>query len=40
MPPRYQPVQPTTQRPLHNEILALQKLLGTVSESMDEVIAS
>ncbi|KAL7312497.1 hypothetical protein PS15m_008253 [Mucor circinelloides] len=29
MPPRYQPVQPTTQRPLHNEILALQKLLGT-----------
>ncbi|CAO3609886.1 unnamed protein product [Mucor fragilis] len=29
MPPRFQPVQNTTQRPLHNEILTLQKLLGT-----------
>ncbi|KAK4510192.1 uncharacterized protein ATC70_006364 [Mucor velutinosus] len=29
MPPRYQPVQTTTQRPLHNEIMTLQKLLGT-----------
>ncbi|KAL9557374.1 hypothetical protein MBANPS3_001398 [Mucor bainieri] len=29
MPPRYQPVQASTQRPLQNEILALQKLLGT-----------
>ncbi|KAG2196968.1 hypothetical protein INT46_004467 [Mucor plumbeus] len=29
MPPRYQPIQATNQRPLHNEILTLQKLLGT-----------
>lgn len=31
MPPRYQPIQATNQRPLHNEILTLQKLLGTVN---------
>ncbi|KAG2237748.1 hypothetical protein BDF21DRAFT_253159 [Thamnidium elegans] len=29
MPPRYQPAQNTIQRPLQNEILTLNKLLGT-----------
>lgn len=29
MPPRYQPTQVTIQRPLQNEILTLNKLLGT-----------
>ncbi|KAI9270217.1 hypothetical protein EDC94DRAFT_581462 [Helicostylum pulchrum] len=29
MPPRYQPTQNTIQRPLQNEILTLNKLLGT-----------
>ncbi|KAI9481237.1 MAG: hypothetical protein EXX96DRAFT_538452 [Benjaminiella poitrasii] len=29
MPPRFQPVQAANQRPLYNEISALQKLLGT-----------
>lgn len=31
MPPRYQPTQNTIQRPLQNEILTLNKLLGSVS---------
>lgn len=30
MPPRFQPTQATNQRPLQNEILTLNKLLGTV----------
>ncbi|KAI8327225.1 hypothetical protein EDC96DRAFT_532365 [Choanephora cucurbitarum] len=29
MPPRFQPVQAANQKPLYNEIIALQKLLGT-----------
>ena len=34
MPPRFQPVQAANQKPLYNEIIALQKLLGTVSSKL------